>query len=185
MAPCLTRKAIAALKVLLADPGRTSADLAIGLGMGGSTSNHVLVELEEAGWAYRRLGGFIGVRRQPNHWYPTALATTVAEGNSREQRDDAQTQNAQQNEWPSSPDAVPERAQPLRRGELRVLILAQLRAHPAETFSPTAIARALGRSAGATANALASLCATNAAVQVSAKPKTYQAVIDPTRTHPS
>ncbi len=65
------------------------------------------------------------------------------------------------------------------------MIVAQLRAHRAEAFSPTAIACALGRSAGATANALVTLCATNAAVQVSAKPKTYQAVIDPAHTHPS
>jgi hypothetical protein len=181
----LTPKAAAALGVLLAEPGSTAADLAAGLGMGGSTSNHVLVELEDAGLAHRELGGFIGVRRQPNRWYPTALATSPAEGSQGQLRDVAQVRNGQGSEGQPPPDVAPDQGQPLRRGELRALVLAHLREHPAKAFSPTAVAHALNRSAGATANALATLCATNAAVQVTVRPKTYQAVMDSARPHSS
>lgn len=185
MTQSLTPKAVAALRMLLAEPGCTAADLAAGLGMGGSTANHVLVELEDAGLAHRELGGFIGVRRQPNRWYPTALATPHAEGARGELRDDAQVHIVQGSEGQSPPDVAAKRGQPLRRGELRALILAYLREHPAEALSPTAVAHALNRSGGATANALATLCATNAAVQVTVRPKTYQAVMDSARPHSS
>jgi DNA-binding transcriptional ArsR family regulator len=185
MTQSLTPKAVAALRALLAEPGSTAADLAAGLGMGGSTSNHVLVELEDAGLAHRRLGGFIGVRRQPNRWYPTALATPPAEGAQGELRDDTQVHNGQEGKGQSPPDAAPERGQPLRRGELRALILAHLREHPADALLPTAVAHALNRSAGATANALATLSTANAVVQVTVRPKTYQAVTDSACPHSS
>jgi hypothetical protein len=61
------------------------------------------------------------------------------------------------------------------------LILAYVREHPGKAFSPTGVAHALDRSAGATANALATLCAMNAVVQVTVRPKTYQAVTDSAR----
>ncbi|MGH3614150.1 MAG: hypothetical protein ACRDRK_16460 [Pseudonocardia sp.] len=59
-------------------------------------------------------------------------------------------------------------------GGLRGLVADHLVQHPAEEFSPTQVANALGRSYGAVANALERLVEHGAAVQTSTSPRRYQ-----------
>jgi nitric oxide reductase NorQ protein len=63
----------------------------------------------------------------------------------------------------------------LRMGELRGMVAAYLAAHPGETFTPGAVAKALDRSSGAVGNALAALGANGAAEIVSERPMRYRA----------
>lgn len=64
-------------------------------------------------------------------------------------------------------------------GGLRGLVADHLAQHPAEDFSPTQLANALGRSSGAVANALDRLVEHGAAVQTSTAPRRYQHHTDP------
>jgi len=59
-------------------------------------------------------------------------------------------------------------------GGLRGLVAAHMAAHPADDFSPSQVANALGRSSGAVANALERLTEHGTAVQTSAAPRRYQ-----------
>jgi hypothetical protein len=170
----LSPKAVAALEVVTTNPGCTAADLLARVPMKRSTSCHVLVELEDAGLVYRRPGGFIGVRRQYNRWYPVsdpeATDRTSGAPDPASRGGEAEAE-AVEVVVPSRDDSA---ARPLRRGELHGLVLDHLRAHPEEALSPTQVCRALNRSAGATANALTALCNGGLVVLVDVKPKTYQ-----------
>lgn len=64
-------------------------------------------------------------------------------------------------------------------GGLRGLVADHLAGHPAEDFSSTQVANALGRSSGAVANALERLVQHGAAVQTSTAPRRYQHHTDP------
>ncbi len=145
--------------------------------MGRSTSCHVLVELEDAGLAFRRMGGFVGVRRQFNRWYPLPVPEAVEdrEGGEDLRREEAGGDGAGGAELPSLP--APGESVRLRRGELRGLILDYLRARPSQALTPTVVCRALDRSAGATANALTALTGSGLVMLVNAKPRMYQAVV--------
>ena len=62
----------------------------------------------------------------------------------------------------------------LGSGQLREMVLAHLRGHPDEEFSPSAIAKVLARSSGAVANACDTLLVAKAVVQTNEKPRRFR-----------
>ncbi|MFC7303219.1 helix-turn-helix domain-containing protein [Streptomyces monticola] len=68
----------------------------------------------------------------------------------------------------------------LAPGALRQLVIEHLEAHPTETFTATAISRAVSKSSGAIANCLITLAKTGVAEKVSDRPRTYRLAAAPT-----
>ena len=62
----------------------------------------------------------------------------------------------------------------LGSGQLREMVLAHLRGHPDEEFTPSAIAKVLTRSSGAVANACDSLLVAKTVVQTNEKPRRFR-----------
>jgi DNA-binding transcriptional MocR family regulator len=62
----------------------------------------------------------------------------------------------------------------LGSGQLREMVLAHLRGHPDEEFSPSAIAKVLARSSGAVANCCDSLLMAKAVVQTNDQPRRFR-----------
>ena len=71
------------------------------------------------------------------------------------------------------PDPAPARPR-AAKGELRGKIATHLAARPDQTFTPSALSKALGHSAGAISNALDTLVASGNAVQVTPAPRAFQ-----------
>ena len=65
----------------------------------------------------------------------------------------------------------------LGSGQLREMVLAHLRGHSDEEFSPSAIAKVLARSSGAVANCCDSLLMAKAVVQTNEKPRRFRIAV--------
>jgi hypothetical protein len=165
---------------LHATPGATAADLARTARIGRSTATQLLAALVEAGLAERTPGGGQGRTRKPDHWTattPPAAPTTPARTTpapTGTRRASTQTTAGPASATPSTPGV----SQPLPegklvKGQLRDLVAAQLRAHPDQDFTPTALARALKRSAGAVANACERLTGQGTAARTGTGPRRY------------
>jgi predicted transcriptional regulator len=157
---------------LMANSDTTAVELAEHANVGKSTANKVLAALETAGAAVRQPGGRAGGRSLPDRWRAASdQATEDAEPAASVQVAEA-------------PDSSPDQAKPqlypvatngrLARGQLREMVLAHLRQHPGQKFSPTGLCRALDRSAGAIANACERLVTDGIAVRTSDRPRRYQ-----------
>lgn len=134
----------ALLEALKYHPDSAAEQLAGYAGVGRSTANRVLADLESTARAVRAAGGRDGGRKLPDRW---RLATDVAltrEGKPR-----------------------------LRRGQLAELVTEYLSARPDDQYSPTSVAKAVGHSAGAIYNALERLVAGGTVRRISDKPCRY------------
>ena len=152
--PNTSKTADGLLVTLAAHPGSTVAELSELAGLGRSTVGKFLVALEAGGRATRTTGERDGARRRPDRWNAAARATST-----RRRSRDAQSDTANEIR--------------LRKGELRAMVLAHMRAHAGEAFTPTAVAAALGRSAGAVSNAMVTLVNEGALSQVSDRPRRF------------
>ncbi|TMC10375.1 MAG: MarR family transcriptional regulator [Chloroflexi bacterium] len=158
---------------LVANSDATAADLAAHANVGRSTANKVLVALETAGAAVRQPGGRDGGRTLPDRWR-AATGEATPEPESSTSAEIAETADD------ASGDAVAELASTvlpngrLAKGQLRDMVLAHLRQHYNQEFTPTAIGRALDRSAGATANACERLVESGLVTRTSDTPRRYR-----------
>jgi len=196
--------AAAILAALAARPGATTAELAETAGIGKSTAARVLAALEADGQAARLAGGRdASGHRQPDRWTLPATgdhaheqpagtaAPPAATGTPPSQPDvpldapanvpatstfgDAASGGAATTGGAAA-ETTDSASARLRPGRLREQVRAFLVERPGQSFSPTAIAKALdGRSAGAVANALVTLTEQGLAVRTSATPRRYAA----------
>lgn len=122
----------ALLEALKQHPDSSAEQLAGHAGVGRSTANRVLADLEASARAVRTAGGQDGARKLPDRW---RLATDVA--------------------------LIRDGKPSLRRGQLAELVTEHLSARPDDQHSPTSVAKAVGHSAGAIYNALEKLVQLN------------------------
>lgn len=134
----------ALIEALKNHPDSSAEELAGHAGIGRSTANRVLADLEATGRAVRTAGGRDGGRKVPDRW---RLATDVALTRQGKPR--------------------------LRRGQLAELVSEHLSARPGDQHSPTSVAKAVGHSAGATYNALEKLVEAGTVKRISEKPHRY------------
>ena len=133
-------------------PAATTAELALATGLGRSTVQKALKDLEDATVVTRTPGGRDGGRRLADRW------NVVLDKGARK----------------ATTHAGPAAAERLRKGELRPLVRAVLAADPARELSPATIAKSLGRSAGAVSNALDRLVEAGAADLVGSAPRRFR-----------
>lgn len=134
----------------------TVSELAEMTGLGRSTVGKALAALETEGRAVRTPGERQGGKRAPDVW---SAAGAVEESTTAV---DVRT---------SEGDAEP--SDRLAKGALRTLVLEHLQANAGESFTPTAVGKALHRSSGAVGNALDKLATHGAVAKVGDKPRRY------------
>jgi DNA-binding MarR family transcriptional regulator len=158
---------------LVANSDATAAELAAHAAVGQSTANKVLAALETAGAAVRQPGGRDGGRSLPDRWRAhTGEATPEPEPSTSAEPAETAEQGTDEAE-PELPTTVLPNGR-LAKGQLRDMVLAHLRQHHSQEFSPTAIGRALSRSAGAVANASEKLVEDSLVTRTSAAPRRYR-----------
>jgi hypothetical protein len=169
---------------LRANPGATTAELALTAGIGKSTAAKFLAAWAAEG-SVERTPNASGGRRTADRWTIPTTAEAPAGGQPPSDTVDetadtgeAIMESSGDNEDPSSTAATEaaattDKASRLGKGALRGMVEDYLRANPGKEFSPNAIGKALGRSSGAVFNALVKLVGDGYAVQTQDKPKRF------------
>jgi DNA-binding MarR family transcriptional regulator len=158
---------------LVTNNDATGAELAAHADVGRSTANKVLAALETAGAAVRQPGGRDGGRSLPDRWRAHTGEATPEPELSMSPEPAETPEHGTDDAEPELPTTVFPNGR-LAKGQLRDMVLAHLREHHSQEFSPTAIGRALGRSAGAVANASEKLVEDALVTRTSAAPRRYR-----------
>jgi len=154
-------------------PGATAAELAIAAGVGKSTAGKVLATFASDRIATRSTPSPEGGRRAADRWYPAD--TQHSDTNDERATTLPTIPEPAHTAAPPTDAQASDRPVRLARGELRALVLAELRRDPDTPMTPGMIARRLGRSAGAVSNALDTLTGQGQAVRVGDAPRTFLA----------
>jgi hypothetical protein len=179
---------------LTGQPGATTADLAIAAKISRSAAAKTLAALEVAGRALRTPGAREGARLLPDRWQPAEAGDLLELGMERvpgvpatrvsvdeTQREEALstgvdvatgTEAAAEGEPAVEETAAGEKR--LGAGKLREMVLAHLRDHDDQDFSPSAMGKVMQRSSGAIANACEKLISEQLITQTSDKPRRYR-----------
>ena len=172
-------------------PGATTTDLAMAAKISRSTAAKALAALEAAGRALRTPGAREGARLLPDRWQPTgagdlpeqakesdafvALAAVTSDGDAppSEVGVPPVTDVAADREAAVEEAAASGKLR-LGAGKLREMVLAHVRDHADQDFTPSALGKVLQRSSGAIANACEKLAGEQLITQTNDKPRRYR-----------